>query len=180
MRLSAAGLDLLKKSEGFRERSYTDLAGFQTIGFGHRLTPGESYPNGITQLQAESILSADLALAENTVTKLVKVPLTQGQFDALVDFVFNLGAGRLASSTLLAYLNSGKYDAAAWQLLAWDHAGNREIAALKLRREAEFRLWSPAAVTQTAGSDSAPRRPHQTSASLEPVHNTPRAGALQS
>ena len=61
-----------------------------------------------------------------------------------MDFVFNLGAGRLASSTLLRYLNAGKYDAAAWKLLAWDHAGNREIASLKTRREAEFSLWSPA------------------------------------
>ena len=71
------------------------------------------------------------------------MPLTQGQFDALVDFVFNLGAGRLASSTLLTYLNAGNTDAAAWQLLAWDHAGSTEIAGLKARREAEFRLWNP-------------------------------------
>jgi len=71
--------------------------------------------------------------------------LTQGQFDALVDFVFNLGSARLASSTLLRYLNAGKYDDAAWKLLAWDHAGSRELPALKLRRESEFRLWSPAA-----------------------------------
>jgi lysozyme len=81
--------------------------------------------------------------AEAAVARLVKVPLTQGQFDALVDFVFNLGAGRLATSTLLRYLNEGKYDAAAWQLLAWDHAGSREIASLKNRREAEFKLWAP-------------------------------------
>jgi lysozyme len=69
--------------------------------------------------------------------------LTQGQFDALVDFVFNLGGGRLASSTLLRYLNSGKHDAAAWELLAWDHAGSHEVASLKARREAEFQLWNP-------------------------------------
>jgi lysozyme len=60
-----------------------------------------------------------------------------------VDFVFNLGATRLAGSTLLKYLNEGRYDAAAWQLLAWDHAGSREVAALKNRREAEFKLWAP-------------------------------------
>lgn len=142
MRLSPAGLELLKKSEGFRDRTYSDVAGFQTIGFGHRLEPGESYPDGITPQQGESILISDISTAENAVARLVHVPLTQGQFDALVDFVFNLGSGRLASSTLLRCLNAGKYDEAASQLLAWDHAGSREVAGLKIRREAEFRLWS--------------------------------------
>jgi lysozyme len=89
----------------------------------------------------------------------VKVALTQGQFDALVDFVFNLGAGRLASSNLLSYLNAGEYDAAAWQLLAWDHVGSREVASLKVRREAEFRLWKPAANHVHAPSSAAPRNP---------------------
>ena len=143
MHLSPAGLNLLKKSEGFRDRVYADVAGFRTIGFGHRLMPGEAYPNGITLAQGEAILGRDLEIAETAIDRLVKVALTQGQFDALVDFVFNLGAGRLASSTLLAYLNAGKYDAAAWQLLAWDHAGSQELASLKLRREAEFALWRP-------------------------------------
>lgn len=147
MHLSSAGLELLKKSEGLRERIYTDVAGFRTIGFGHRLTSAEEYPQGITPIQAESILAADVAIAESAVDRLVRVPLTQGQFDALVDFVFNLGAGRLSSSTLLRDLNAGKYDSAAWQLLAWDHAGNRELASLKLRREAEFHLWSPPSAT---------------------------------
>jgi len=143
MHLSPAGLNLLKKSEGFRDRVYPDVAGFRTIGFGHRLAPGEEYPTGISLSQGEAILCHDVAIAEAAIQSLVKVPLSQGQFDALVDFVFNLGAGRLASSTLRAYLNSGRYDAAAWELLAWDHAGSRELASLKTRREAEFRLWNP-------------------------------------
>ena len=143
MRLSSAGLDLLKKSEGFRSRIYDDVAGLATIGFGHRLRRGESFPCGINEAQGEKMLAGDVLVAEEAVTRLVKVSLTQGQFDALVDFVFNLGAGRLAGSTLLRYLNEGKYDAAAWQLLAWDHAGAREIASLKNRREAEFKLWAP-------------------------------------
>jgi lysozyme len=152
MHLSSAGLELLKQSEGFRDRTYNDAAGFPTIGFGHRLAPSESYPTGITLLQGESILSRDIFLAEAAVERLVKVSPTQGQFDALVDFVFNLGAGRLASSTLLTYLNAGNTDAAAWQLLAWDHAGSREIAGLKARREAEFRLWNPQSKSRPAAA----------------------------
>jgi lysozyme len=143
MHLSPKGLSLLKKSEGFRDRVYADVAGFPTIGFGHRLCPEEAYPMGINLSQGEDLLSQDLAIAETAVDRLVKVTVTQGQFDALVDFIFNLGAGRLASSTLLKYLNAGRYDAAAWELLAWDHAGSREIASLKARREAEFQLWNP-------------------------------------
>lgn len=152
MQLSPAGQELLRKSEGFRDRVYADIAGFRTIGFGHRLTPGEVYPNGITKQQGEDILSRDLAIVEAAVERLVKVSLTQGQFDALADFVFNLGAGRLASSTLLECLNAGKYDAAAGQLLAWDHVGTEEITALKTRREAEFRLWNPQNLSQTAAA----------------------------
>ena len=150
MHLSSAGLELLKKSEGFRDQIYTDVAGFRTIGFGHRLAASESYPTGIDLPQGESILARDIAIAETALDRLVKVPLTQGQFDALVDFVFNLGAGRLASSTLLTYLNAGNTDAAAWQLLAWDHVGSHEIAGLKARREAEFRLWNPQQASRPA------------------------------
>jgi len=142
MHLSNAGLELLKKSEGYLNSTYSDVAGFPTIGFGHRVQPGENLGAGISPAQGEEILARDIKTAEEAVTRLVRVPLTQGQFDALTDFVFNLGAARLAGSTLLKYLNDGKYDAAAWQLLVWDHACSREIPALKNRREAEFRLWS--------------------------------------
>jgi len=141
MHISEAGLELLKKSEGFRDRTYLDLAGFPTIGFGHRLLHPESFPNGISEEQAAEILLSDVRDAEQAVQRLVKVPLTQGQFDALVDFCFNLGQGRLASSSLLECLNAGQYAAAAGQLLRWDHAGARESSALKARREAEIALW---------------------------------------
>jgi lysozyme len=134
-------MELLKRSEGFRSRVYRDAAGFPTIGYGHRLHRTESFPNGITEPQASNLLACDVRDAEQAVQRLVKVPLAQGQFDALVDFCFNLGAGRLASSSLLAALNAGRYDAVAEQLLLWDHAGGREIAALKTRREAEAGLW---------------------------------------
>lgn len=141
MDFSTAGMDLLKRSEGFRNRVYRDAAGFPTIGYGHRLHHPESFPNGITEPQAANLLACDVRDAEQAVQRLVKVPLAQGQFDALVDFCFNLGAGRLAASSLLEDLNAGRYDEAAQQLLLWDHAGGQEIAALKTRREAEAGLW---------------------------------------
>ena len=141
MQFSAAGLELLKRSEGFRSRVYLDAAGFPTIGYGHRLLHPESFSNGIDEVQAERILAYDVREAEQAVLRLVKVPLTQGQFDALVDFCYNLGAGKLTESTLLKDLNAGRYDATQEQLLRWDHVGLQENAGLRARREAEAELW---------------------------------------
>jgi lysozyme len=142
MKFSALGMNLLKKSEGFRNRTYKDTAGIPTIGYGHRLQHSESFPNGINEAEATRLLTSDVQEAEQSVGRLVKVPLTQGQFDALVDFCFNLGVGRLASSTLLKILNAGRYEDAVDQLQRWDHAGGQECAALKTRREAEAELWT--------------------------------------
>jgi lysozyme len=141
MQFSQTGLDLLKRSEGFRSRVYLDAAGFPTIGFGHRLLHPESFPKGVDEEQAEQILAGDVREAEEAITRLVKVPLTQGQWDALVDFVFNLGSGRLAGSTLLKILNQGRYNEAMEQLLLWDHADGQQIASLTERRQAEADLW---------------------------------------
>jgi len=145
MQLSAAGLDLIKRSEGFRSRTYLDVAGIPTIGYGHRLLAHESFPDGITEEQAAEMLAEDARQAEQAVERLVKVALTQSQFDALTDFCFNLGVGRLASSTLLKTLNGGRYEAALEQLLRWDLAGGEVNAGLKTRRDAEFQLWAAAA-----------------------------------
>ena len=144
MQLSAEGLELIKRFEGFRSQQYTDMAGFPTIGYGHRVVPPESFPGGVSEPQAANLLAGDVFAAERAIGRLVKVALTQGQFDALVDFCFNLGAGRLASSTLLRALNAGRYDAAAEQLLLWDLAGGEVNLGLKARREAELRLWKSA------------------------------------
>jgi len=141
MQFSAAGLQLLKRSEGFRSHVYLDVSGHPSIGYGHRLLHPESFPDGIDEAQATEILYCDLRDAEQAVQRLVKVHLAQGQFDALVDFVFNLGSGRLATSTLLKVLNAGRYDDAVEQLLRWDHANGQECAALTARRQAEAALW---------------------------------------
>jgi len=109
MTISGAGLELIKVSEGFRATVYKDVVGFGTIGYGHKLPPGETFPDGVTEAHAASFLLKDVRGAEEAVTRLVKVTLTQGQYDSLVDFVFNLGEDRLASSTLLKDLNAGKY-----------------------------------------------------------------------
>ncbi|MDE3148020.1 MAG: lysozyme [Acidobacteriota bacterium] len=148
MQLSAVGLELLKRSEGFRSHVYLDVEGLPTIGYGHRLVHPESFPKGIGEAQADRILAGDIREAEQAVERLVRVALTQGQFDALVDFCFNLGAGKLAASTLLKELNAERYNAAGEQLLRWDHAGAEVNIGLKARREAEFQLWCGAGAGQ--------------------------------
>jgi lysozyme len=119
-----------------------DAAGLPTIGYGHRVTPAESFPGGIDEAQASAMLTKDVLEAEREVARLVRVLLTQGQFDALVDFCFNLGVGRLAASSLLRELNAGQHAAAGKQLLRWDYAGGEVNAGLKARRESEFQLWT--------------------------------------
>ena len=152
MQLSEAGLDFIKRFEGFRSQAYLDVAGLPTIGYGHRILASESFPGGVSETQAAAILAGDVRTAEMAVGRLVKVLLTQSQFDALVDFTFNLGAGRLAGSTLLAKLNSRDYEGAGEQLLRWDHAGSQEIAGLKARREAEFERWRAGAAKDEAAA----------------------------
>ena len=141
LKISGAGIDLIKESEGFRGEVYLDCVGVKTCGYGHALKPGESFPDGITEVTATLLLLKDVQTAEDAVSRMVKVTLTQGQYDALVDFVYNLGEGRLASSTLLKLLNEGKYDQAGQQLLVWCNAGGKPQPGLVKRRKAELALW---------------------------------------
>jgi lysozyme len=90
-----------------------------------------------TQEQAEAWLLEDIALCEQDVNTHVEVPLTQGEFDALVDFAFNLGCGSLNGSTLLRLLNAGDFHGAAAEFEKWDHAGGKVVAGLLRRRQAE-------------------------------------------
>jgi len=141
MQISDQGLQLVKQSEGFRSAVYLDPVGLPTVGYGHLLKQGESFPNGVTEAQATDLLRADVSSAENAVSSLVTVPLTQGQFDALVDFTYNLGAGNLKSSTLLKLLNAGNYQGAADEFPKWNKAGGKVLPGLTIRRQAERSLF---------------------------------------
>ena len=151
MELSEEGFELIKRFEGFRSRTYLDPAGLPTIGYGHRVLNPALFPNRITEDEASAILRTDVRDAIGSIERMVKVPLTQGQLDALVDFVFNLGSERLARSTLLRALNGGRYQAAGEQLLRWDLIQGHENLGLRARRLAEIKLWN----TSTPGSGAA-------------------------
>ncbi|UFH49936.1 lysozyme [Pseudomonas sp. KNUC1026] len=146
MKTSPRGLDLIKSSEGLHLRAYPDPgtgAEPWTIGYGS--TGCVSAGMTITVAQAEQRLQNDLSRVEAAVTRLATVPLTQGQFDALVSFTYNVGEGNLARSTLLRLVNTGEPAAAAEQFGRWVRAGGRVLPGLVTRRAAERAMFeSPA------------------------------------
>jgi len=138
--INQAGLDLIESFEGFSPVPYRDGAGNLTIGFGHLILPGETFTS-LTREAALHLLYLDAQVAVNAVNNEVEVPLTQDQFNALVDFTYNLGVGAFESSTLLKLLNEGNYVAAADQFPLWDHAGGVVEPGLLVRREKEKALF---------------------------------------
>lgn len=107
MQLDQAGIDAIKLHEDFRAYPYKDLGGNWTIGYGHLIKTGESFQHDLSIEDADKLLFKDAQIAVSDVNHLVKIPLTQNQFNALVSFAFNLGGGALAGSTLLREINAG-------------------------------------------------------------------------
>ena len=136
MEYSKQGLALTEGFESCRLTAYQDVKGIWTCGWGH---VGPEVVEGLTwtQDQADSQLVLDLTKAEHAVNTLVTVPLTQGQFDAMVDFAFNLGCNAEKGSTLLKLVNQGDFANAAAQFELWDHAAGKVVAGLLRRRIAE-------------------------------------------
>ena len=138
---SRQGLSLTEQFEGCRLTAYQDQVGVWTIGYGHTgadVTPGLT----LTLDQAQTLLAQDVSDAAACVNEVVTVRLSQEEFDALVDFVFNLGKGAFKGSTLLRHLNAGELSAAAAQIDLWDRAGGTVVAGLLRRREAETSLFN--------------------------------------
>ncbi|GKX53986.1 lysozyme [Leminorella grimontii] len=137
-----AGINLIKEFEGLELSKYRDAVGLWTIGYGHLIRSGETFERSLTEQEAEALLRKDLLESERGIRRLVSVPLTQNQFDALVSFVFNVGVGRLATSTLLKKLNAQDYRGAADELPKWNKAGGNVLPGLTRRRQAERALFN--------------------------------------
>ncbi|CDG86521.1 lysozyme [Xenorhabdus bovienii] len=142
MEISENGINKIKSYEGLRLHAYPDPAtGAEpwTIGYGH--TKGVKPEQIITEQQAETFLHEDLIPIYTEIQRIVKVPLTQGQFDALCSFIFNLGVGNFIHSTLLKKLNLADYQGAAEEFLKWDRADGRVLADLRVRRASEQKMF---------------------------------------
>lgn len=149
MQLSETGLNLIKQFEGYRTNPYQDQAGVWTIGYGttgkyiHKNTPP------MTEIEAESHMRKHIELLEKDIRQLVKVPLNQNQFDALISFAYNVGTDidadttveGLGDSTLLRKLNRGYYNVAAGEFLRWVYAGGKKRKGLQIRRKKEHDLF---------------------------------------
>ena len=143
MQYSAAGFALTKSFEGLRLTAYRDCAGVLTIGRGHT-GPDVHEGQVITEAQADALLVRDMAFAVSCVNSWVewkKVTLTQGQFDALVDFCYNAGGGSFRNSSLLRMVNAGDFTHATQQFGLWVHAGGKIEPGLVARRKAEMEMF---------------------------------------
>ena len=147
MQTSDKGIALIKQFEGCKLTAYPDpgTGGAPwTIGYGWtQPVDGKPVRPGMTidQATADRLLKTGLVSYENDVLRLVKVKLSQGQFDALVSFTYNLGSRSLSTSTLLSKLNAGDYTGAANEFPRWNKAGGKVLNGLTRRREAERALF---------------------------------------
>ena len=156
MKVSQKCIDNIKKDEGVRQRPYQCPALLWTVGVGHVIDPNHAkvplaqrkalpIPAGwdrvVSMEEIDEILRKDLARFEQGVSRLITAPLTQGQFDALVSFSFNVGLGNLQNSTLRMKVNRQEYEAAAEQFLVWTKAGGKVLPGLVKRRTHEKEMF---------------------------------------
>lgn len=145
MRASLLLIQMVMEEEGLSLVPYADGAGKKTIGYGHLLSLPH-VPEKITPQKATLWLLEDIYEAEDAVRRQVKVPLTQQQFDALVDFTFNFGEDKLKNSGMLKELNQLRYSEAAKRMLLWNKIqlpnGEYEVSkGLKHRRQREVNIF---------------------------------------
>jgi lysozyme len=156
VKVSQKCIEQIKKDEGVRSRPYQCPALLWTIGVGHVIDPNHAkvpladrkqlpIPAGWDRVlsadEIDDILRKDLARFEAGVSRLIKVELTQGQFDALVSFSFNVGLGNLQNSTLRMKVNRSDFEGAAEQFLVWTKAGGRVLPGLVKRRTHEKEMF---------------------------------------
>jgi lysozyme len=132
----------IARHEGFASVPYPDGNGY-SIGYGHQIQPGERI-EAVTRSDAARLLAADLARAESVVDRLVKVKLNANQRAALTSFVFNVGSGAFAKSTLLRKVNAGDMDGARGEFGKWVYSGGKRVPALVKRRAEEAEMFGGA------------------------------------
>lgn len=145
MKTSEKGLQFIRREEGERLTAYADIIGVWTIGVGHTgKVDGKPVAKGmvISADKSRELLSADLSKFELAISRLVKVPLKQYEFDALVSLIFNIGETNFARSTLLKMLNANDFKGAAEQFLVWKNAGGRPVQGLLNRRKREKDMFN--------------------------------------
>lgn len=144
MKISQAGIDLIRRFEGCKLKPYLCPAGYWTVGYGHVIGNGKTKPEKqlYTQEKVDEFLRTDLVRFEQGVLRYCPVHLTQFEFDSLVSFSFNLGLGVLQRSTLRRKILRQDKQAAARNILKYNKAGGQVLKGLTRRREAEYRMFT--------------------------------------
>ena len=143
--LSSKGLDFIKRHEGYSDKVYEDSAGNPTIGYGHKILPGEDFSQGITKAQALTLLKQDVQGAVVDVNAALKVPVTQNQFDALVSLRFNAGpVSVLPGNEMMRAVNAGHVTQSNFTAYRYVHVNGRAVVSQGLlnRREAKYQMFS--------------------------------------
>jgi len=149
LHLSSAGANLIKHFEGCLQahhgkyKAYKCPAGVPTIGWGHTNHHGRKFDltSVWTMDECDETFMEDMEYFEVAVRRLVTRPINGCQYDALVSFCYNCGEGNLKKSTLLRYVNAGKFDAAAKEFIKWNKANGKVLAGLTRRRKSESLLF---------------------------------------
>lgn len=156
MKVSKEAIEGIKKDEGVRTKPYRCPALLWTVGVGHVIDPNHirvkfderkniplpsEWDRVLSMAEVDAILAADLATFERGVLRLCPSGLTQGRFDALVSFSFNVGLGNLQRSTIRMKHNRGDFEGAAESFMAWTKAGGKELPGLVKRRKHERALY---------------------------------------
>lgn len=136
----------LEAFEGRRPKMYQDSVGIWTIGVGHAISKDHEiakalFPHDLSDIEIDALLNSDLEKTCKGVESHLMLPVSDNQFAALVSFAFNVGLGNFASSSLLKYINLGKFAQAANEFIRWNHAEGKVIAGLTTRRLAEKELF---------------------------------------
>ena len=145
MKISNAGIELIKRFEGVRNRPYRDCVGLWTVGVGHLIGDGkllpESWNRVFTKEEIDGLLIQDLSRFERGIALQLPVPLRQCEYDALCSFSFNLGLGTLQRSTIRQALLRNDKSMAAEKILKYCYAGGKVVKGLQLRRQAEYKMF---------------------------------------
>lgn len=141
--LSPEGRQFIKDEEKFSAYPYQDGNG-QSVAWGHQIKAGEAFTYPLSFDQGEQLFDSDTAGVESTLNSTVTVPVSQNQFDALGDLVFDIGATKWRTSTLLKKLNAGDYAGAAAEFERWNKSKGQVVQALKDRRTKEVQLFNQA------------------------------------
>jgi lysozyme len=159
MNINAGGLSIILVAEGFVAEPYRCPAGIASIGYGstillngRRVTMASK---AVTKDEGEALLRRHLDRVETDISKLIRIPLNENEFSALCSWTYNLGSGRLQSSTLRAKLNRGERLGAANEFPKWRWANGRILRGLVIRREAERQLFlTPVAIGDNYGLEN--------------------------